>query len=109
VTNQVLEVSDPLKKKKGTFFFSVEPASQIQEILAIPRAVRVSVGRLYDHVLNRGNARAETFRKPEDYAAVLALLREAPDCVPVRPLPPIASSPRMSTLRIHDNKQDASD
>ncbi|MDH5669497.1 MAG: hypothetical protein OEY86_15975 [Nitrospira sp.] len=52
-----------------------------------------------DHVINRGNDRAEIFRKPEDYAAVLALLREAPDRVAVRLLP-TASFPRMSTSRI---------
>ncbi|MDH5670073.1 MAG: transposase [Nitrospira sp.] len=50
----------------------------------MPRTARASVGGLCYHVLNLGNARAESFRKPEDSAAFLALLREAIERVPVR-------------------------
>ena len=50
------------------------------------RTARASVGGLCYHVINRGNARAEIFHKPEDYAAFLALLRAATERVPVRVL-----------------------
>lgn len=43
----------------------------------MPRTGRASVGGLCYHVINRGNARAEVFRKPEDYGAFRDLLREA--------------------------------
>lgn len=36
------------------------------------------------HVLNRGNAQAEVFRKPGDYMAFLRLLAEAGERVPIR-------------------------
>ena len=49
----------------------------------MPRTARASVGGLCYHVLNRGNARSEIFRKPEDYTAFLTLLREATDRVPM--------------------------
>jgi len=52
----------------------------------MPRTARASVGGLCYHVINRGNARAEIFRKPEDYAAFLTLLRDATERVPVRVL-----------------------
>lgn len=45
----------------------------------MPRTGRASVGGLCYHVINRGNVRAEAFRKPEDYAAFRGLLREAAD------------------------------
>ena len=54
-------------RKKGTFFFSVEPASQIRSVRAMPRTAWASVGELCTCVLNLGNARAESFRKPDDY------------------------------------------
>lgn len=41
------------------------------------RTARASVCGLCYHVINRGNARAEVFRKPEDYAAFRELLRAA--------------------------------
>ena len=39
----------------------------------MPRTARAAVGGLVYHVLNRGNGRAEIFRKPGDYAAFLDL------------------------------------
>ncbi|MDH5670026.1 MAG: transposase [Nitrospira sp.] len=52
----------------------------------MPRTAWASVGGLCSHVLNRGNTRAEIFRKPEDYTTFLTLLRDATDRVPVRVL-----------------------
>ncbi|MCP9469897.1 MAG: transposase [Nitrospira sp.] len=52
----------------------------------MPRTARASVGGLCYHVLNRGNARAEVFRRPEDYAVFRDLLREAADRVRMRVL-----------------------
>ena len=75
------------EEEKWTFVFILEPASHIPSIRAMPRTARASVGGLCYHVLNRGNARAEIFRKPEDSAAFLALLRAAIERVSVRPLP----------------------
>ncbi len=43
----------------------------------MPRTARASVGGMVYHVLNRGNAQAEVFHHPEDYAAFLHLLGEA--------------------------------
>ena len=40
----------------------------------MPRTARAAVGGLVYHVLNRGNGRAEIFRKAGDYAAFLDLL-----------------------------------
>ena len=44
----------------------------------MPRTARASLGNWCYHVLNRGNARAEVFHKPEDYAAFIDLF--APAC-----------------------------
>jgi putative transposase len=52
----------------------------------MPRTARASVGGLCYHVINRGNACAEVFRKPEDYAAFRDLLGEAADRVRMRVL-----------------------
>jgi putative transposase len=43
----------------------------------MPRTARAAAGGICYHVFNRGNARAEVFHKPEDYAAFLRLLKEA--------------------------------
>lgn len=48
----------------------------------MPRTARAAVGGLCYHVLNRGNARAEVFHKPEDYDAFLDLF--APACERLR-------------------------
>jgi putative transposase len=52
----------------------------------MPRTARASVGGLCYHVINRGNARAEVFRNPADYAAFLALLRTATERAHMRVL-----------------------
>lgn len=52
----------------------------------MPRTARASVGGLCYHVINRGNARAEVFRKPEDYAALRDLVQEAAGRVRMRVL-----------------------
>lgn len=52
----------------------------------MPRTARASVGNVIYHVLNRGNARAEVFHKPDDYAAFQELLGKATERVPVRVL-----------------------
>lgn len=43
----------------------------------MPRTARASVGGVCYHVINRGHARAEVFRNPEDYTAFRGLLWEA--------------------------------
>ena len=43
----------------------------------MPRTARASQGNWCYHVLNRGNARAEVFHKPEDYDAFVALFEPA--------------------------------
>jgi putative transposase len=50
----------------------------------MPRTARASVGGLCYHVINRGNGRAEVFRKPGDYTAFLSLLRLATERIPMR-------------------------
>ncbi|MBM4123088.1 MAG: hypothetical protein FJ249_10920 [Nitrospira sp.] len=52
----------------------------------MPRTARASVGGLCYHVINRGNARADVFRKPEDYAAFRELLQKGADRVRMRVL-----------------------
>jgi putative transposase len=42
----------------------------------MPRTNRIAPGDWVFHVLNRGNARMEIFRKDADYAAFRALLAE---------------------------------
>src|SRR5450432_1052004 len=43
----------------------------------MPRTARAAVGGVVYHVLNRGNNRAEIFRKPQDYLAFTQLLIDA--------------------------------
>ena len=50
----------------------------------MPRTIRASVGNLCYHVLNRGNARAEVFHKPDDYGAFLDAMVESSVRIPMR-------------------------
>jgi len=50
----------------------------------MPRTARASAGGYCYHVLNRGNARAVVFHKPEDYATFLDLIGEATIRIPMR-------------------------
>ncbi len=50
------------------------------------RAKRADDGGMVFHVLNRANARATIFEKPEDYAAFERVLKEALDRVEMRVL-----------------------
>ena len=50
----------------------------------MPRTVRASQAGFCYHVLNRGNAWAEVFHKPEDYAAFLRALNESSVRLPLR-------------------------
>ena len=43
----------------------------------MPRTARASVGEMCYHVINRGNARQEVFRKDEDYKAFIKLFNDA--------------------------------
>ena len=43
----------------------------------MPRSARASAGGLCYHIINRGNARAEVFHKPEDFDAFLRIMGEA--------------------------------
>jgi putative transposase len=52
----------------------------------MPRTARASVGGMCYHVLNRGNARAEVFHKPQDYLAFVELMAEANERLPLRVL-----------------------
>ena len=50
----------------------------------MPRTARAAVGGICYHVLNRGNAQAEVFHNPDDYAAFLHLLPLAVERLPMR-------------------------
>jgi putative transposase len=50
----------------------------------MPRTARASLGGWTYHVLNRGNARAQVFHKPEDYDAFLDMMAEATIRIPMR-------------------------
>ena len=50
------------------------------------RAKRADDGGMVFHVLNRANARATIFEKPEDYAAFERVLKESLDRVDMRVL-----------------------
>ncbi len=50
----------------------------------MPRTARASLGGLTYHVLNRGNARAQVFHKPEDYQAFLDMMVQATIRIPMR-------------------------
>jgi putative transposase len=50
----------------------------------MPRTARASVGGICYHVINRGNGRAEVFRKDGDYDAFVRLLADAQERLPVR-------------------------
>jgi REP element-mobilizing transposase RayT len=52
--------------------------------MVMPRTARASQAGYCYHVLNRGNARAEVFHKPADYAAFLHALAEASVRLPMR-------------------------
>lgn len=45
----------------------------------MPRTARSAIGNTVYHVLNRGNGRMKIFRKPDDYAAFVALLIDGLD------------------------------
>ena len=48
------------------------------------RRSRACLGGYSYHVLNRGNARAEVFHKPDDHDAFIKLMAEACLCKPMR-------------------------
>ena len=50
----------------------------------MPRRARVCLGGYTYHVLNRGNARARVFHKPDDYDAFIELMAEAAVRAPMR-------------------------
>ncbi len=50
----------------------------------MPRPARASAGGLCYHIINRGNARAEVFHKPEDFDAFVRIMGEAGFRVPMR-------------------------
>ncbi len=52
----------------------------------MPRTARASVGGFCSHVISRGNARAEVFRKPEESATFRELLPKGADGVLMRVL-----------------------
>src|SRR5690348_4759135 len=52
----------------------------------MPRTARASAADYCYHVLNRGNARAEVFHKPADYAAFLEMVAAAGARLPMRVL-----------------------
>lgn len=52
----------------------------------MPRTARASVGEMCYHVINRGNARQEVFRKNEDYKAFINLLDHACERIAMRVL-----------------------
>jgi putative transposase len=50
----------------------------------MPRTARASVGGFCYHVINRGNAQAEVFRKDDDYEAFVTLIDAACTRLPMR-------------------------
>jgi putative transposase len=50
------------------------------------RTARASQANYCYHILNRGNARSQVFRKPADYAAFAGLIEEACQRRPMRVL-----------------------
>ena len=52
----------------------------------MPRTARASAGHICDHVLNRGNARADVFHRRGDYQAFVDLLGLACNRLPMRML-----------------------
>ena len=52
----------------------------------MPRTARASVGEMCYHVINRGNARQEVFRKNEDYKAFINLFKGACEHIAMRVL-----------------------
>jgi putative transposase len=50
----------------------------------MPRPARTSLGGFTYHVLNRGNARTQVFRKPDDDHAFLDIAAEASVRIPRR-------------------------
>ncbi|MHC4067564.1 MAG: transposase [Planctomycetota bacterium] len=52
----------------------------------MPRPARISVAGGCYHVLNRGNGQHEVFHKPEDYEALLRLISDACERLPMRVL-----------------------
>ena len=52
----------------------------------MPRTARASVGGICYHVINRGNAGAEVYRKGADYEAFVALVGQACEHLPMRVL-----------------------
>lgn len=50
----------------------------------MPRTARAAVGGYCDHLINRGNGRAEVFHDEADYHAFVRLLRQATARVPLR-------------------------
>lgn len=52
----------------------------------MPRSARADRGGVCYHVLNRGNGRAQVFHKPEDYDALLHLIPDACERLPMRVL-----------------------
>ncbi|MBI4524614.1 MAG: transposase [Deltaproteobacteria bacterium] len=52
----------------------------------MPRTARASVGGVCYHVINRGNARQEVFRKRGDYKAFIDLLNRACERIAMRVL-----------------------
>ena len=52
----------------------------------MPRTARASAADYCYHVMNRGNASAKVFHKPEDYEAFLEMVAQAKDRLPMRVL-----------------------
>ena len=52
----------------------------------MPRTARASVGEMCYHVINRGNARQEVFRKNDDYKAFINLFKGACERIAMRVL-----------------------
>jgi len=52
----------------------------------MPRTARASAGGICYHGISRGNARADAFRQMGDYQALVELLRESAERVPMRVL-----------------------
>ena len=71
---------------QGTFWFLLLHRLSCAKMASMPRTARASVGGICYHVLNRGNARADVFHKDGDFTALLKLIADANERLPMRVL-----------------------
>ena len=71
-------------KKKGISPIYLTSEGQSYILPSMPRTPRLAPGGMIFHILNRGNARAQIFRKEADYLAFEKAMAETTEHVPMR-------------------------